>query len=159
MVEVTEDLSNHEKMVLAASCTRISKGTRRFTERSVPQVQRIHGRDSREANASRGVTDYLKAMSKPGLLTWKDAYSGSGKPGYTYELNKLDHNVIVQMLVGEAVTTSDGQQVLMPSALKSRFEEEGRLPSISTSGMKRWGCLLVRLVCDSGGGGMSGIKQ
>jgi hypothetical protein len=75
-----------------------------------------------DSNSPRRVADYLKKLSQLGLLKRHDAYQGPGDSGFKYSLDKVDYNMIIQVL-GESNPTGDTHD-LLPDELVSTFEKK-----------------------------------
>jgi cell division control protein 6 len=123
--EVTNDLSDQEKLVLAAVMyhdlraeTPISRGD------MYPTYKRYSTTLLDNANVPRRVADYLKRMSQLGLLDRRDAYKGPGESGFEYSLDKVDYNMIIKVL-GEADPAADVDG-LLPDELVTAFERSAQ---------------------------------
>lgn len=120
--EVTNDLSQQEKIVLAAIMyhdlrdeTPVSRGE------MYPTYKKYSQNILHNSNVPRRVADYLKKMSQLGLLERRDAYQGPGESGFEYSLDKVDYNMILQIL-GDEEPTGDRQD-LFPEELVTAFEQ------------------------------------
>lgn len=122
--EVTADLGDHEMMVLAAVMYHDLQGDCPIARNDLYPTYQRFARDVLEsANGSRSVADYLKKMSQLGLLSRQESYDGPGESGFVYGLEKVDYNMIIQIL-GNASPTgiSDTSQSLLPTDLLEAFE-------------------------------------
>lgn len=119
--EVTEDLSDQEKIVLAAVMYHDLLDETPITRKDMYQsYQRYSQQILEDTNGSRRVADYLKKMSQLGLLDRRDAYKGPGESGFKYQLDKVDYNMIIQIL-GDSVPSTDAEN-LLPGELIDAFE-------------------------------------
>jgi cell division control protein 6 len=118
--EVTEDLSDQEKMVLAAVMYHdLTDETPIERKDLYPTYQRFSRDVLGNTNSSRMVADYLKKMAQLGLLRRKDGYEGPGESGFVYDLEKVDYNMIMQAL---GPTGLDGESSdLVPEELATAF--------------------------------------
>lgn len=122
--EVTADLGDHEMMVLAAVMYHDLQDECPIGRNDLYPTYQRFARDVLEsANGSRSVADYLKKMSQLGLLRRQDSYQGPGESGFVYGLEKVDYEMIVQIL-GDATPAgiSDDGQTLLPTDLVNAFE-------------------------------------
>jgi cell division control protein 6 len=122
--EVTEDLADHEKMVLASIMYHDLKEDTPIARNDLyPTYQRFSRDVLESANSSRSVADYLKKMSQLGLLHRKDTYEGPGESGFVYSLEKVDYNMILQVL-GNSTPAGLHEDVdtLVPSELMTAFD-------------------------------------
>jgi Cdc6-like AAA superfamily ATPase len=122
--EVTEDLGDHEKMVLAGIMYHDFKEDTPIARNDLyPTYQRFSRDVLESANSSRSVADYLKKMSQLGLLHRKDTYEGPGESGFVYSLEKVDYNMIMQVLGNSTpVGLSEDAHNLVPSELMTAFD-------------------------------------
>ncbi|WP_128225229.1 AAA family ATPase [Halobacteriaceae archaeon SHR40] len=121
--EVTNDLSQQEKIVLAAIMyhdlreeTPIARGE------MYPTYKKYSQSTLDNSNVPRRVADYLKKMSQLGLLDRRDAYQGPGESGFEYSLDKVDYNMIFQILGDEEPTGEGGS--LLPDELITEFKQQ-----------------------------------
>lgn len=122
--EVTEDLGDHEKMVLAGIMYHDLNGNIPIARNDIYPTYQRFSRDVLEgANSSRSVADYLKKMSQLGLLHRKDSYEGPGESGFVYSLEKVDYNMVIQVL-GNSTPVGLGEDAhdLVPSELMTAFD-------------------------------------
>jgi len=131
--EVTLDLSDHEKLVLAAVMYHQLRG-----ETPVPRIVDNQGggdaddvylyRTYRrfasdvldETNKHRRVADYLKKLSQLGLLDRQNAYDGPGEAGFEYSLARADYDLILKVLSDEESSVTG--ESLVPNELLSTLE-------------------------------------
>ncbi|MFB6187674.1 MAG: Cdc6/Cdc18 family protein [Halobacteriaceae archaeon] len=123
--EVTADLGDHEKLVLAGVMYHDLKGETPVARAELyPTYQRFSHAVLNDKNGSRRVADYLKRMSQLGLLHRKDVHEGPGESGFVYTLEKVDYDMIMHVLrdstpVGQSADPDD----LVPEELVTAFNE------------------------------------
>lgn len=123
--EVTNDLSDQEKVVLAAVMYNDLRGETPISRGDMyPTYKRYSGSLLDNSNVPRRVADYLKKMSQLGLLERRDAYKGPGESGFEYSLDKVDYNMIIKVL-GEA-EPAGGSLGLLPDELVAAFEQSAQ---------------------------------
>ena len=97
--EVTADLGDHEKLVLAALMYHDLRDEVPIKRQKLYETYRNFADDLLESsNGSRAVAEYLKGMSQLGLLKRGESYGGPGDSGFTYQLEKVDYNLIIDVL-------------------------------------------------------------
>ncbi len=118
--EVTSDLSQQEKMVLAAVMYHDLCGETPLSRSELyPTYKKYSQELLNNSNVPRRVADYLKKMSQLGLLERRDAYQGPGESGFEYSLDKVDYNMIIRIL-GESEAATEGS--LLHDNLVTAFE-------------------------------------
>jgi len=118
--EVTEDLSEQEKIALAAVMYHDLLDETPIERKDLyPTYRRFAADVLRDSNSSRMVAEYLKKMSQLGLLRRKDSYDGPGESGFVYDLEKVDYDMIMRALGPNAVEQRD--ESLVPSELAETF--------------------------------------
>jgi cell division control protein 6 len=123
--EVTNDLSSQEKVVLAAVMFHDLRGETPISRGDVyPTYKRYSTSLLDNSNVPRRVADYLKKMSQLGLLERRDAYQGPGESGFEYSLDKVDYNMVIQVL-GQAEPAGESS-VLLPDELVTAFEQSAQ---------------------------------
>ena len=123
--EVTNDLSDQEKVVLAAVMFHDLRGETPISRGDMyPTYKRYSGSLLDNSNVPRRVADYLKKMSQLGLLERRDAYKGPGESGFEYSLDKVDYNMIIKVL-GDTEPTV-GSAGLLPDELVTAFEQSAK---------------------------------
>jgi cell division control protein 6 len=123
--EVTNDLSDQEKVVLAAVMYHDLRGETPIPRGEMyPTYKRYSGSLLDNFNVPRRVADYLKKMSQLGLLERRDAYKGPGESGFEYSLDKVDYNIVIKVL-GEA-EPAGGSLGLLPDELIAAFEQSAQ---------------------------------
>jgi Cdc6-like AAA superfamily ATPase len=123
--EVTDDLSDQEKLVLAAIMYHDLRSETPISRADLyPTYKRFSGTLLDNSNVPRRVADYLKEMSQLGLVDRQDAYKGPGESGFKYALEKVEYNMIVQIL-GDTNPTSGNADNLLPVKLVDTFDSHG----------------------------------
>lgn len=123
--EVTSDLSDQEKLVLAAILYHDLRDETPIARTDLyPTYKSFSGQLLDSSNVPRRVADYLKEMSQLGLLQRHDAYNGPGESGFEYTLDKVTYNMIIQVL-GDSAPATDETADLLPKKLVRAFEEVG----------------------------------
>ncbi len=136
--EVTDDLSDQEKLVLAAIMYHNLRGETPISRTELyPTYKRFSGTLLNNSNVPRRVADYLKEMSQLGLIERQDAYKGPGESGFKYDLEKVEYNMIIQIL-GETQPTATSYDNLLPTELIESFEEFGSEESEHQAGLDSW---------------------
>lgn len=121
--EVTNDLDEQEKLVLAAIMYHDLRGETPISRGDLyPTYKRFSGEILEKTNVPRRIADYLKEMSQLGLLERHDAYAGPGESGYKYGLDTVDYDMILQTLeeTGAPITHMGS---LLPAELKEVYED------------------------------------
>ena len=121
--EVTDDLSDQEKLVLASIMYHDLRDETPISRSDLyPTYKRFSGTLLDNSNVPRRVADYLKEMSQLGLIERQDAYKGPGESGFKYELEKVEYNMIFQIL-GNTSPTSATADNLLPAELVDTFDQ------------------------------------
>jgi len=117
--EVVEDLNEHEKLLLAAIVYHnIHNETPISRTDLYPTYNQFANQLLDSANVSRRVADYLKEMSQLGLLTRENAYAGPGQSGFTYDIDRVDYELMIKILA----SANDRPGGLLPNKLKKAYE-------------------------------------
>lgn len=126
--EVTADLGNHGMMVLATVMYHDLQGECPIGRSDLcPTYQRLARDVLESANGSPSVADYLKKMSRLGLLDRQESYEWPGESGFVYGLEKVDYEMIVQILGNSTLAgVSDDRQTLLPTDLVDAFTSLAR---------------------------------
>lgn len=120
--EVTNDLSDQEKLVLAAIMYHDLRGETPISRGDLyPTYKKYSGEILDNSNVPRRVADYLKEMSQLGLLERQDAYKGPGESGFKYNLDKVNYNMLIQTL-GDTDPTTTNVVDLLPEELIQTYE-------------------------------------
>lgn len=120
--EVTNDLSDQEKLVLAAIMYHDLRGETPISRGDLyPTYKKYSGEILDNSNVPRRVADYLKEMSQLGLLERQDAYKGPGESGFKYNLDKVTYNMLIQTL-GDTDPTTANVVDLLPEELIQTYE-------------------------------------
>ncbi len=136
--EVTDDLSDQEKLVLAAIMYHNLRDETPISRTDLyPTYKRFSGTLLDNSNVPRRVADYLKEMSQLGLIERQDAYKGPGESGFKYDLEKVEYNMIIQIL-GETQPTATSYDNLLPSELIETFEEFSTGKTEHQAGIDSW---------------------
>ena len=137
--EVTDDLSDQEKLVLAAIMYHDLRNETPISRADLyPTYKRFSGTLLDNSNVPRRVADYLKEMSQLGLVDRQDAYKGPGESGFKYALEKVEYNMIIQIL-GDTNPTSGSADNLLPAELVDAFDSEATdASSPQQAGLDSW---------------------
>ncbi len=136
--EVTDDLSDQEKLVLAAIMYHNLRGETPISRTDLyPTYKRFSGTLLDNSNVPRRVADYLKEMSQLGLIERQDAYKGPGESGFKYDLEKVEYNMIIQIL-GDTQPTATSYDNLLPTELIESFEQFSGDKSDKQAGLDSW---------------------
>lgn len=138
--EVTDDLSDQEKLVLAAIMYHDLRDETPISRADLyPTYKRFSGTLLDNSNVPRRVADYLKEMSQLGLVDRQDAYKGPGESGFKYDLEKVEYNMIIQIL-GDTNPTSGNADNLLPVELVDTFDSQGTEEGASPqqAGLDSW---------------------
>lgn len=137
--EVTDDLSDQEKLVLAAIMYHDLRDETPISRADLyPTYKRFSGVLLDNSNVPRRVADYLKEMSQLGLVDRQDAYKGPGESGFKYALEKVEYSMIVQIL-GDTNPTSGGADNLVPPELVDTFDSHAtENASPQQAGLDSW---------------------
>ncbi len=136
--EVTDDLSDQEKLVLAAIMYHNLRGETPISRTDLyPTYKRFSGMLLDNSNVPRRVADYLKEMSQLGLIERQDAYKGPGESGFKYDLEKVEYNMIIQIL-GETQPTATSYDNLLPAELIESFEQFSGDNPDKQAGLDSW---------------------
>ncbi len=136
--EVTDDLSDQEKLVLAAIMYHNLRDETPISRTDLyPTYKRFSGRLLDNSNVPRRVADYLKEMSQLGLIERQDAYKGPGESGFKYDLEKVEYNMIIQIL-GDTQPTATSYDNLLPGELIDTFEEFSTGKTEQQAGIDGW---------------------
>lgn len=127
VLEVAEDLTTQEKVVLAA----VTYHT--FREETPVKTNTLYNTYKRfvielegdeQVNTNRSVGEYLKGLSQARILNRIDAYKGPGDTGFKYELDRADYDTVYQALVSSESRFKD---TVIPDDLRELFEKYNQI--------------------------------